>query len=55
MLQIAHLRDAAGRTDKAAESSRSELKNIRQRNAELSSQVTQLSSQVSASSRSNRF
>jgi len=45
--KLAHLKDTAGKNDKALENARNELKNTRRRMEELSAQVTQLSSQNS--------
>lgn len=43
--KLAHLKDAAGKNDKAAEAARNELRSVRKRMEELNAQVTQLSSQ----------
>ena len=49
MLQLLHLRDAAGKNDKAAESARQELRTTRKRMEELNAQLTRLTSEVSTS------
>jgi lamin B len=43
--KLGHLKDTAGRNDKAAETARNELRSVRKRMEELSAQVTSLSSQ----------